>query len=328
MITFYILSLIISKYFVIDQLYFSLSVFRFYNLQTLFPANSDSSHLSLLWKVVCNNAGCIYNQLFIEKLGFIYPYFDKINILLFSLLVFSGSLFFIFYKNKKKHCNNSLNKELKNSKSSDLYSDFAPIDLGENDEHYEQIKFALEDENVKNLAILGSFGSGKSSVINSFFKNKTVYGSKIKADEYVRVSFADFDYVNLNEEHTQNSQIKGNEKGSKESVTEEHTQNSQLKGNEKDSKESVTEEHTQNSQIKGNEKDSKESVIEEYSPNSQSGDNGERSKEHEIKEDKIPNNNIKSNKLSLKEVEYEIVRQLFHSNLIKDNKFESEIKSV
>ena len=28
------------------------------------------------------------------------------------------------------------------------------------DEHYEQIKFALEDKNVKNLAILGAFGSG------------------------------------------------------------------------------------------------------------------------------------------------------------------------
>ena len=264
MITFYILSLIISKYFVIDQLYFSLPVFRFYYLETLFPVSLDNSHLSILWKVVCNNAGCIYNQLFIEKLGFIYSYSDKIKILLFSLLVFCGSLFFIFYKNKKKHSNNSFNNELTPSKSSDLYSDFAPIDLGEDDEHYEQIKFALEDENVKNLAILGSFGSGKSSVINSFFKNKAVYGSKIQPDEYVKVSFADFDYVNLNEEHPKNSQ---------------------------------------------------------------SSDNGKKSKEKVIREDDIQNNDIKSSKLSLQDVEGEIIRQLFHSNLVKNNKFADAILS-
>lgn len=294
MITFYILSLIISKYFVIDQLYFAFPVFRFYNLQTLFPVSLDNSHLSLLWKVVCNNAGCIYNQLFIEKLGFIYPYSDKIKILLFSLLVFCGSLFFIFYKNKKKHSNNSFNNELTPSKSSDLYSDFAPIDLGEDDDHYEQIKFALEDENVKNLAILGSFGSGKSSVINSFFKNKTVYGSKIKADEYVRVSFADFDYVNLNEEYPNNSQCRDNGKKPKEKVIK--------------SKEKV---------IKSKEKVIKEDEIQKIN----------NSKEKVIREDDIQNNDIKSNKLSLQDVEGEIVRQLFHSNLVKNNKFADVILS-
>lgn len=61
---------------------------------------------------------------------------------------------------------------------------------------------------------------------------------------------------------------------------------------------------------------------EEYTQSSQIKNNGKDSKEPEIKEDKILNKNIKSNKLSLKEVEYEIVRQLFHSNLIKNNKFE------
>lgn len=261
MITFYILSLIIIKDFIIDQLYCSLPVFRYYNVETLFPASLDNYLLSLLWEVACNNFECIYNLLFIAKIDLI---FDKINILLFSFLVFCLSLFFIFYKNKKQHSNNCLNNELHPSKSSAPYSDFAPIDLGEDDEHYEQIKFALEDENVKNLAILGAFGSGKSSVINSFFKNKAVYGSKIQPDEYVKVSFCDFDYVNLNEEYIQNSQIK---------------------------------------------------------------DNGKDSKEPEIKEDKILNKNIKSNKLSLKEVECEIVRQLFHSNLIKDNKFANVILS-
>jgi hypothetical protein len=168
------------------------------------------------------------------------------------------------YKKTNKHSNRDSVNEIQPSVTSELYADFAPIDLGEEDEHYEQIKFALEDKNVKNLAILGAPGSGKSSVINSFFKNKAVYGSKIQPDEYVKVSFCDFDYVNLNEEYTQNSQIKNK---------------------------------------------------------------GKDSKEPEIKEDKILNKNIKSNKLSLKEVEYEIVRQLFHSNLIKDNKFANVILS-
>lgn len=306
MITFYILSLIISKFIIIDQLYFSFPVFRFYNLQTLFPASLDNSHLSLLWKVACNNVGCIYNQLFIEKIDLIYPYFDKINILLFSSLVFCGSLFFIFYKNKKKHSNNSINNELTPSKSSDLYSDFAPIDLGEDDEHYEQIKFALEDENVKNLAILGAFGSGKSSVINSFFKNKSVYGFKIQPDEYVRVSFADFDYVNLNEVYFQSVQGRDNGKKSQEPVIDKYSKNFQSGDIEKKSKETETEECSQNGQGEDNVKKTKKTVK---------------------NEDKIQIKSIKSNKLSLKEVEYEIVRQLFHSNLIKDNKFANVILS-
>lgn len=66
---------------------------------------------------------------------------------------------------------------------------------------------------------------------------------------------------------------------------------------------------------------------EEYTQSSQIKNNGKDSKEPEIKEDKILNKNIKSNKLSLKEVEYEIVRQLFHSNLIKNNKFANVILS-
>ena len=192
------------------------------------------------------------------------------------------------------HTNNSFNNELTPSKSSDLYSDFAPIDLGEDDDHYEQIKFALEDENVKNLAILGSFGSGKSSVINSFFKNKTVYGSKIKADEYVRVSFADFDYVNLNEEYPNNSQCGDNGKKPKEKVIK--------------SKEKV---------IKSKEKVIKEDEIQKIN----------NSKEKVIRGDDIQNNDIKSNKLSLQDVEGEIVRQLFHSNLVKNNKFADVILS-
>ena len=264
MITFCILSLIISKYFIIDQLYCSLPVFRYYNVETLFPASLDNSLLSLLCKVVCNNAVCLYNQFLLEKFDFIYLCLANLNLLLFATLVFCFSLYFILYKKTNKHSNRDSVNEIQPSVTSELYADFAPIDLGEEDEHYEQIKFALEDKNVKNLAILGAFGSGKSSVINSFFKNKAVYGSKIQPDEYVKVSFCDFDYVNLNEEYTQNSQIKNK---------------------------------------------------------------GKDSKEPEIKEDKILNKNIKSNKLSLKEVEYEIVRQLFHSNLIKDNKFANVILS-
>lgn len=105
--------------------------------------------------------------------------FSKFKFAIVATLVFCFSLYFILYKKTNKHSNRGSVNEIQPSVTSDLYADFAPIDLGEEDEHYEQIKFALEDKNVKNLAILGAFGSGKSSVINSFFKNKAVYGSKI-----------------------------------------------------------------------------------------------------------------------------------------------------
>lgn len=56
-----------------------------------------------------------------------------------------------------------------------LYYDFSPIDVcldedkSSYEEEFNQIKYALENDKVKNLAILGKFGTGKSSLVSSFF---------------------------------------------------------------------------------------------------------------------------------------------------------------
>lgn len=82
------------------------------------------------------------------------------------------------------------------------YYDFSPIDVCEDESSYEeefnQIKYALENEKVKNLAILGKFGTGKSSLVSSFFKHEKINNKKISEKEYVTVSLADFDYLKGN----------------------------------------------------------------------------------------------------------------------------------
>ena len=61
-----------------------------------------------------------------------------------------------------------------------FYYDFSPIDVCEDEdessyeEEFNQIKYALENEKVKNLAILGKFGTGKSSLVSSFFKHEKI----------------------------------------------------------------------------------------------------------------------------------------------------------
>lgn len=83
------------------------------------------------------------------------------------------------------------------------YEDYSPIDLGKNNVHYDQIKFALENEKIKNLAILGPYGSGKSSLIFSFFLNEKVHGKLVRNDEYVTISLPDFNYVSTDESKNQ-----------------------------------------------------------------------------------------------------------------------------
>lgn len=98
-----------------------------------------------------------------------------------------------------------------------IYYDFSPIDVCEDEdknsyeEEFNQIKYALENDKVKNIAILGKFGTGKSSLISSFFKHAQINNKKISEKEYVTVSLADFDYLkenssdNIEENHADNS---------------------------------------------------------------------------------------------------------------------------
>ena len=103
-----------------------------------------------------------------------------------------------FTKNNSKQYSNSEHGK------SGFYYDFSPIDVCEDEdkisyeEEFNQIKYALENENVKNLAILGKFGTGKSSLVSSFFKHAKINNKKISEKEYVTVSLADFDYLKEN----------------------------------------------------------------------------------------------------------------------------------
>lgn len=101
-----------------------------------------------------------------------------------------------FIKKAKSLFNNSFDQV---NDYSVKYEDYSPIDLGKNNVHYDQIKFALENEKIRNLAILGPYGSGKSSLIFSFFKNEKVHGKLVRNDEYVTISLPDFNYVSKNQ---------------------------------------------------------------------------------------------------------------------------------
>lgn len=107
-----------------------------------------------------------------------------------------------------------------------LYYDFSPIDVcvdedkSSYEEEFNQIKYALENDKVKNLAILGKFGTGKSSLISSFFKHAQINNKKISDKEYVTVSLADFDYLKENSSDNIEDDLAGNSKSDKDNTSD------------------------------------------------------------------------------------------------------------
>lgn len=117
------------------------------------------------------------------------------------------------------------------------YFDYAPIDLideygditdkcrrGGNDysdksnlytEQFEELKSFLENRNVKNLAVFGSYGAGKSSFLKSFFTHYTVNGRRDE-DNIIYISLPDFKYTKndkiINQTHTKHNIVKDNER--------------------------------------------------------------------------------------------------------------------
>lgn len=65
------------------------------------------------------------------------------------------------------------------------FEDLTPIDKVEDEKYIESLRWALKNENVKNIAITGPFGSGKSSILETF---KT----KHKEYNYLNISLASF----------------------------------------------------------------------------------------------------------------------------------------
>lgn len=126
----------------------------------------------------------------------------------------------------KEYCPFTENNSKQNNGSefgkSGLYYDFSPIDVCEDEdkssyeEEFNQIKYALENDKAKNLAILGKFGTGKSSLISSFFKHAHINNKKISEKEYVTVSLADFDYLKGNSSDNIEDDLAANSRSDKD----------------------------------------------------------------------------------------------------------------
>ena len=73
-----------------------------------------------------------------------------------------------------------------NNPNPNRYEDLTPTTNADEDGKYsEALAWALKNENIKNIAISGAFGSGKSSVLRTFEKNNRGY-------KYLNVSLASF----------------------------------------------------------------------------------------------------------------------------------------
>ena len=82
-------------------------------------------------------------------------------------------------------------------------------------EQFEELKSFLENRNVKNLAVFGSYGAGKSSFLKTFFTHYTVNGRRDE-DNVIYISLPDFKYTKkdkrANQPHTEQKIIKDNKK--------------------------------------------------------------------------------------------------------------------
>lgn len=72
------------------------------------------------------------------------------------------------------------------TRGDDLYEELTPQDNADEDKVYDQqLKWALGKKNIRNIAVTGTYGSGKSSVIKTFQKNHGEY-------RYLNISLASF----------------------------------------------------------------------------------------------------------------------------------------
>lgn len=161
------------------------------------------------------------NDFIFERLSNFLSYIFEVNN--FITLLFCGCIAFIVISNDWKLINNikhnnkfTQNKiKLKdqNNNINSTYFDYAPIDLIDEyksqeesnnidddtstpyAEQFKEFKSFLENDNIKNLAVFGSYGAGKSSFIKTFFNHCTV-NNRRDEDDVIYISLPDFDYRN------------------------------------------------------------------------------------------------------------------------------------
>jgi ATPase subunit of ABC transporter with duplicated ATPase domains len=78
------------------------------------------------------------------------------------------------------------------------YTDLAPIDeITSGDEYLNALEWALSNERVKNIALAGPYGAGKSSIIETYLKQHPTVKEKS-----LRISMATFAENAVNEDET------------------------------------------------------------------------------------------------------------------------------
>lgn len=103
--------------------------------------------------------------------------------------------------NKKRHSKNTESYTLKSE-----YRDLTPINNIDNgDEYLNAMEWAIKNPNVKNIALSGPYGSGKSSIIETFLQKHKKANKKS-----VRISMASFEENNKSQSDDNNASIKIN----------------------------------------------------------------------------------------------------------------------
>ena len=79
------------------------------------------------------------------------------------------------------------------------YLDYSPVNL-KKEKHYlsfkSQLDSYLSNKNVKNIAIFGDYGTGKSSLLETYFSPKNKY-----SDTLIKISLPDFSYAEENNDY-------------------------------------------------------------------------------------------------------------------------------
>ncbi|MCA5005646.1 YobI family P-loop NTPase [Sphingobacterium bovistauri] len=113
----------------------------------------------------------------------------KITVEVFKRLIFSFRRVFYYslegYITKLQKLKKNLHYSI-NAKSDELFEPLTPIEDGEDNDIYDKaLSFSLLDKDIKNIALTGPYGSGKSTILRTFQKNH-------KEFRYLNISLASF----------------------------------------------------------------------------------------------------------------------------------------